>query len=1373
MKKIIFFVSFLIAFTQGHTQITRGQLAIEIYESLFGNGANPNNNIASEFPNPYLDLQNSTNPIIPYVNALCHLEFGDGTPVFERNLILFQPNQNVSRGEMVRVVMEAFNLPIADDLDTSPFIDVPDAFTSEFYHIVGAWQLGMLPTTSYFYPYDEATFGFYSLLINYIFSNLNTPSFNSLNDIANYFVPNNYQPDNIGFLRGLEHGVFSHYAKDSFVIPDIKFNLNFSHYYSTQMVELPQSYFPVQPLGRGWTHTYNAYIVRENNVGIDQIDYYYVKWADGSIDIYNEDDEEYVTLGVYDDLDELSGDRIRITKKNQTRYYFEQLDNDEPIYYLYRIRDSNGNEINIEYETSDVDNDFERIEWVEAPSGKKLHFYYHNNTDFIDYIEDPIGRQIRFTYNEERLKYFYDAKNQETKYYYVSNDEDAPDEHQYKRFLLRRVKLPRGNSIRAEYDDDDNGKLESYRINDTETLINVDYSNHEAITSRIEVPMPNGGTQDFDYEFNINGMVTEYQNDTQDIDISYPNPTDDNPLLPNNVDINGLDIDYGYDDRGNVTSIQVENNDDKDFWYDDDNNLIQYRDENDNNTYFNYDSNNNLTSIEDALGNFIYFSYDIYGQVTSVTNQEGITINYTYTDGVVTSISAPEGLESSFNYDGINRLLSQTINGQTTSFIYDNNDNLTSHTNIGGLTTTFDYDANDNLITITNANGVDTSFTYNDDDQVTSENFNGLTKQYEYNDDGTLHKYTKPSGNVIEYDYLSNGKLNEAGTITDIDYYGSSGGKKEGLLRRIYNNNGHYEFDYNNLNRLDHVRDEYNLEDIYYEYDNVGNITEIDYPDKGVTFSVHYDYDAKNRMTRVRARIDGNYTTIAEYEYRDDDLLKRVEYGNGISNNNIYDDAGRKTGLSYAITNGTNGGPVLFSEGVTLDNRGNILSENKYYLEEENSPTLPLQASTYTYNQNNHLTSVNGLQVVINNDGNTSVRQVESNGAGIPSDAMIAYAYDLDDRLSNVTTSNTISGYPLGYEYDVYGNRVKRFSNNGNNYQYYTWDVVNNNVILEESNIEDDIYYVYGATGLEVSINAQTGDIIFYHLGDMRGSVVATVEEDNQNYEFNKYDDFGNLIKGNYGASSTESFKYLGKYGITLEQLDLGHYYIKARHYDAGLGRFLTQDPIWSTNLYPYSNNNPISNNDTNGKNWDNIVNGYNSYSQGVAQGVSMTGHFVGDYESCSSTSNQTWCKIGVGIGAPAGALAHIGGFLVPGGKSAQGGLQVAGRGSSIIKGGSTINASRNTSNLANGVEGVYTFIANNGQRYIGQSKNIANRIKQHIGNGTLTEGVTVEFIQVLGGKTSREISEQLLINSIPGGIKNLLNKVNPIGIARQHLLPF
>jgi len=86
--------------------------------------------------------------------------------------------------------------------------------------------------------------------------------------------------------------------------------------------------------------------------------------------------------------------------------------------------------------------------------------------------------------------------------------------------------------------------------------------------------------------------------------------------------------------------------------------------------------------------------------------------------------------------------------------------------------------------------------------------------------------------------------------------------------------------------------------------------------------------------------------------------------------------------------------------------------------------------------------------------------------------------------------------------------------------------------------------------------------------------------------------------------------------------------------------------------------------------------------------------------------------------------------------------------------------------------EGIYEFTSASGKTYVGQSKNIATRIQQHIASGKLLrkDVSTIKTTQVLGGKTAREIAEQLRINKL-GGIKNLANKVNPIGPARQHLL--
>jgi hypothetical protein len=87
--------------------------------------------------------------------------------------------------------------------------------------------------------------------------------------------------------------------------------------------------------------------------------------------------------------------------------------------------------------------------------------------------------------------------------------------------------------------------------------------------------------------------------------------------------------------------------------------------------------------------------------------------------------------------------------------------------------------------------------------------------------------------------------------------------------------------------------------------------------------------------------------------------------------------------------------------------------------------------------------------------------------------------------------------------------------------------------------------------------------------------------------------------------------------------------------------------------------------------------------------------------------------------------------------------------------------------------EGIYEFVGNSGKIYVGQSGNIPIRIAQHLASGKLplSELGNVARTGVKGGRTAREIAEQLRINAL-GGLRNLENIRNPIGPNRQHLMP-
>jgi len=83
---------------------------------------------------------------------------------------------------------------------------------------------------------------------------------------------------------------------------------------------------------------------------------------------------------------------------------------------------------------------------------------------------------------------------------------------------------------------------------------------------------------------------------------------------------------------------------------------------------------------------------------------------------------------------------------------------------------------------------------------------------------------------------------------------------------------------------------------------------------------------------------------------------------------------------------------------------------------------------------------------------------------------------------------------------------------------------------------------------------------------------VAIVDETGNITHKYQYDEFGKVTQKQ--EADYNPFQYVGKYGVMY--LTDHQYYMRARHYDPTIGRFLSEDPIWSTNLYPYADNNPV-----------------------------------------------------------------------------------------------------------------------------------------------------------------------------------------------------
>ena len=293
-------------------------------------------------------------------------------------------------------------------------------------------------------------------------------------------------------------------------------------------------------------------------------------------------------------------------------------------------------------------------------------------------------------------------------------------------------------------------------------------------------------------------------------------------------------------------------------------------------------------------------------------------------------------------------------------------------------------------------------------------------------------------------------------------------------------------------------------------------------------------------------KVKFNGKTIT-YTYRKDSKLSTVDYNGVMTTTYGYDSAGRLTSKQTKLNNGT----VIAGYSYTLDKVGNIISQT--WQEPYSDMNLTNEDVTYSYNSANRITKAGDISFSFDENGNTTKRGSES------------YTWDDLDRLtSNGTESITYD--PLGLIVS-YGD-IK-----------FTTDPLGMGNVLSDT--KSGAEYIYG-NGLEARVkNGQ----VSYYVTDVRGSVVAIVDENGNITHKYQYDEFGKVTQKQ--EADYNPFQYVGKYGVMY--LNDHQYYMRARHYDPIIGRFLSEDPIWSTNLYPYADNNPIVMTDTSGNSSESI----------------------------------------------------------------------------------------------------------------------------------------------------------------------------------------
>ena len=466
----------------------------------------------------------------------------------------------------------------------------------------------------------------------------------------------------------------------------------------------------VGTLGRGWTHSYNLYLVRDGKIVT-------VTMESGARHVYRQitDTVYYMRpFGVFADLVRGSVG-YTLTRPAQVTYTFS-LDG-----HLTGIFDAHGNRVGLGYDGDD-------LSVITGTVGRAYHLQY-DGAGRLTALSDPIGRVVRYGYEGDLLTVITGTRGVTTTITYDAGGRLA---------TLARASRP---VVANGYDGEGRVIWQQQWGSSVYTVTYTTESSDGMTYTATTITDPLGR------------VTTDYHDDhfrhVRRVDaLGSEAPTEFDAYYSPRVitDTNGHATRLGYDSNGNVIyAVGLSLPYTTSFTYDSRNDLTSATDAAGYTTLYEYDEQDNLVAQTDPLSGTVHYAYNGCGQVISTTNELGHTTLYGYDElGQRVAMTDTLGNVTAYSYDGVGRLVTTTNPaGQVTVNEYDDGDNLVRVTqnylsggypqnwqNVYNLVTEYGYDALGNRVTVTGTLG-----------HVT---------RYEYDAVGNLIKKTDKNGNGIQ-----------------------------------------------------------------------------------------------------------------------------------------------------------------------------------------------------------------------------------------------------------------------------------------------------------------------------------------------------------------------------------------------------------------------------------------------------------------------------------------------------------------------------------------------------------------------------------------------------------------------------------------------
>ncbi len=722
---------------------------------------------------------------------------------------------------------------------------------------------------------------------------------------------------------------------------------------------------------------------------------------------------------------------------------------------------------------------------------------------------------------------------------------------------------------------------------------------------------------------------------------------------------NGLATSNIYDKNSNIIEQRIQN------WpttlttrssYDRDNRKISTTDASNNTTTYTYNSLSQITrsvdpkwistdytydyrgkvKTETRAGKTISKSYDLMGNLVSLTDTNGNTTTYLYNqNNERTAEILPDNKQTTYTYDARGNIATKTDpNGTITTYTYDSLNRImrkdyTRWANIGWVTyESYTYDALGHLIESNNSNSTSSNnsskitFTYDLLGNLTSETNNNKTISYTYDAKGNKTSTTTPSSRVISYTYdplsrITNIARTTNTTTTNVATYTYNplNLTSETLANGIITNYGYDSG--NRLNQIGNPNTPNTLESL--SYDQNSNISKK-WPDT-------YVYDQWNQITQVKYT-DKRYSTMEWNSYTYDLMWNRTDENNlrWVTKTN------KKTGTTTEI-----------EKRKVWDYQVNELNQYRDILAMSGTISTPTSTGTTTNtgNTNTWTTSTGNTNTGNTSTGitNTWVTDTGSTNTGTTTNIWTTdtwslddlqwrllydnngnlvgntlnnkreyeYNYDAQNRLIWVSRYNSVNLKEVLIEmsYDGLWRRTTKQVQNQKIEYTYDW----NNIIEEtmstvnpttQAKTKKELKeYIYGSKWTDdivsITITPYTRvnkiDILwipnsYYYEKDHLGSITRITSSTGWIIDEYSYTVFGKAYKKNilwvYKPLTSIKSDIWNTRLYTGREYDreINLYYNRARYYDAGMGRFISRDPIGTrdnVNLYSYVANSPVN----------------------------------------------------------------------------------------------------------------------------------------------------------------------------------------------------